>query len=48
MAGNAFDPASLKSACDGQDAVASALGTGVSLFSRVALLSEGTKASSGR
>lgn len=44
VAVNVLDPVSLERACDGQEAVASALGSGLSPFSRMTMLSEGTKA----
>ena len=43
VAGDILEAASLDRACDGQEAVASALGSGLSLFSRMTMLSEGTR-----
>ena len=41
--GNVLDAASLERAADGQEVVVSSLGSGLSLFSKLTLLSEGTK-----
>lgn len=41
--GNVLDAACMDDACDGQEAVISSLGSGLSLFSRMTMLSEGTR-----